>query len=253
MRRIVIPIPQSDFDPTEAGVTWKMLVQNGVEVTFATPNAQVSAGDPRMIKGDGLGPWSWLLRADANGRQAYREMTESEEFRKPIAWERINVAAFDGIVLPGGHAPGMRSYLESEILQRAVPEFFKASKIVGAICHGVVLAARSKDSLGKSVLAGRKATALLQSQELTAWALTCLWLKDYYRTYPETVQAEVTRSLGNPKNFISGPAPLTRDSMENLDAGFVVEDGNLVSARWPGDAHRFGSVVARRLNEGVAR
>lgn len=253
MSRVVIPIPLSDFDPTETGVTWKMLTQAGVKVVFATPNAQVGAGDPRMITGEGLGPWSWFLKADRNGQRAYREMIESEEFRRPIAWEQISVADFDGIVLPGGHAPRMKSYLESGILQNKVSEFFKSNKIVGAICHGVVLAARSKDSAGKSVLTGRKATALLQSQELTAWALTCLWLKNYYRTYRETVQAEVARHLGSPKNFISGPTPLKRDSMKNLNAGFVVEDGNLISARWPGDSHRFGHAVAQRLNESDAR
>jgi putative intracellular protease/amidase len=253
MSRIVMPIPLFDFDPTETGVTWKMLTQAGVKIVFATPNAQAGAADSRMITGEGLGPWSWFLKADHNGQRAYREMIESEEFCKPIAWEQISVADFDGIALPGGHAPRMKSYLESETLQKKISEFFKSSKIVGAICHGVVLAARSKDSAGKSVLAGRKATALLRSQELAAWALTCLWLKNYYRTYRETVQAEVTRNLGNPRNFISGPAPLKRDSMENLDAGFFVEDRNLISARWPGDSHRFGCAVARRLNERAAR
>jgi protease I len=252
MSKVVIPIPHADFDPTETGVAWEMLVQNGVEVAFATPDARAGAADARMITGEGLGPWSWFLRADANGRRAYRKMIESEEFRNPIAWERIDVDAFDGIVLPGGHASRMKSYLESEILQEKVSTFFKSSKIIGAICHGVVLAARSKDAHGKSVLTGRKATALLRSQELTAWALTCLWLNNYYRTYRETVQAEVTRNLGNPENFISGPIPLARDSLENLAAGFVVEDGNLISARWPGDTHRFGCTVAQRVKESAA-
>ena len=32
---------------------------------------------------------------------------------------------------------------------------------------------------------------------------------------------------------------LLRDAPQRLDRGFVVRDGNYVSARWPGDAHRY--------------
>ena len=249
MSQIVIPVPHSDFDPTEAGVPWKLLEQNQVKVVFATPDGQVASGDPRLLIGRGLGPWSPWLMADSNGRQAYQEMIASRAFRNPIRWDDMRAHDFDGVVLPGGHAPGMKHYLESVTLQKAVSDFFESSKLVGAICHGVVLAARSKDRAGKSSLAGRTATSLLRTQELAAWALTGLCLGNYYRTYPETVQAEVTRHLGNPKSFRCGPFPLKRDSMDDLEAGFVVEDGNFVSARWPGDAHRFARTLVRRLIE----
>jgi protease I len=79
----------------------------------------------------------------------------------------------------------------------------------------------------------------------------CLWLKNYYRTYNESVQAEVARNLSSPKNFVTGPLPMTRDSMDHLEKGFVVESGNLISARWPGDAHLFGTAMARRLLEKI--
>lgn len=59
----------------------------------------------------------------------------------------------------------MRGYLESELPQRLVAEFFAAGKAVGAICRGVVLAARATDpGTGRSVLHGRRTTAL-------TWAL----------------------------------------------------------------------------------
>ena len=60
-----------------------------------------------------------------------------------------------GLVLPGGHrARGMCPYLENPDLQGAVAAFFDAGKPVGAICHGVVLAARSISSPSSS--AGEK-------------------------------------------------------------------------------------------------
>ena len=78
----------------------------------------------------------------------------------------------------------MRVYLGSGVLQSAVKDFFAQKKPVGAICHGVLLAARSSLYPGKSVLYGKKTPALTKQMKLIAWRLTRLYLSDYYRTYP---------------------------------------------------------------------
>jgi protease I len=134
-------------------------------------------------------------------------------------------------------------------LHEKIAKFFLLNKVVGAICHGTVLVARSKSKDQKSVLYGRKTTALLSTQEMSAWALTCIWLKNYYRTYPESVESEVTRALQNASDFISGPWAFKRDSMENLQHGFVVEDDNYISSRWPGDVHCFALRVLKKVQE----
>jgi protease I len=251
MATILMPLPSTDFDPTETAVPWQILRTAGHTVVFATPDAQPGRADPRMLSGAGLGPLAPMLRADANGRAAYAELEASREFRQPIAYEQIDTAALQGLLLPGGHAPGMRPYLESERLQGAVVEMFGAGKPVGAICHGVLLAARARHS-GRSVLCGRRTTGLTKLQELSAWALTCLWLGSYYRTYPQTVEDEVTGVLAQPGDFARGPLSLTRDSPQNLGAGFTVRDGTYLSARWPGDAHRFGHALAQLVSAGHA-
>ena len=235
-----MPLPRKDFDPTEVAIPWKILSANKIQIVFATPDGMKPSCDQIMLTGKKLGVWSSLLRADKNAQVAYREMLLSKEFSSPMKWADIEAQNFDGLLLPGGHDKGMREFLESELLQKAVVKYFELQKPVGAICHGVVLAARSKVADGKSVLFGRKTTALLASQELLAWGLTCLWLKDYYRTYRMTVQAEVTSCLTEKIDFIAGPMPLLRDSPNNFKSGFVVQDGNYLSARWPGDAHAFG-------------
>jgi protease I len=141
----------------------------------------------------------------------------------------------------------MRSYLESKALQALTVAAFDRQQPVGAICHGVVLAARSRRGDGRSVLYGRKTTALTKPMELTAWALTCAWLGRYYRTYPMTVQDEVAAALATPTDFLRGPLSMARDRPTDLAAGFTVLDGTYLSARWPGDAHRFASEFARML------
>ena len=74
--------------------------------------------------------------------------------------------------IAGRHAPGMRVYLGTGVLQSAVADFFAQKKPVGAICHGVLLAARSSIHPGKSVLYGKKTIALSKQMELIAWRLT---------------------------------------------------------------------------------
>ena len=237
-KQILIPIPSTDFDPTECAVPWKLLKDRGMQVQFATPSGERAKCDRRMINGNCLGPLAPFLIADKNGRRAYAELEQDDRFSQPLSWSQLSHHDFDGLILPGGHAPGMREYLESRKLQEVVAEFFENEKPVGAICHGVVLAARSSLN-GASVLHGRKTTCLLWTQEMMAWGMTALWLGSYYRTYKQTVEAEVKSNLNSLDDFISGPAPLLRDSLEHVHRGFVVRDGNYISARWPGDSHRF--------------
>jgi putative intracellular protease/amidase len=246
MATILMPLPTRDFDPTETGVPWLVLTGLGHRIVFATLDGEPGAADPRMVTGEGLGLLASVLKANRNGRAAYEAMIASPEFRAPLLYEAIAEASLDALLLPGGHARGMRPYLESAPLQRIVAEYFARGRPVGAICHGVVLAARSIAASGKSVLHGRKTTALLRSQELLAWNLTRVYLGDYYRTYPTTVEDEVTAALARPEDFQHGPLSLARDTSVR-PSGFSVVDGRYVSARWPGDAHGFSRAFAAVL------
>jgi protease I len=247
---VLIPIPASGFDPTETAVPWKALTARGHAVKFATPDGQPGEADDRMLTGRGLGVLAPILMADANGRSAYAKMVSSPAFLHPGRHAEQTLDDFDGLLLPGGHASGMKPYLESRALQALVAATFEQGKPVAAICHGVVLAARACNGHGRSVLHGRRTTALTRQMELTAWALTALWLGRYYRTYPTTVEGEVSAALAGPDDFIAGPVSTRRDSPSNLDLAFTVRDGNYLSARWPGDAHRFANEFVAMLGHG---
>ncbi|MFN2427695.1 MAG: type 1 glutamine amidotransferase domain-containing protein [Candidatus Binatia bacterium] len=283
MARILLPLPARDFDPTEAAVSWKVLSRFGHDVVFATPDGRAAVADELMVTGEGLDPWGFVpvlrrikligavLRADAEGRRAYDEMLRDADYLAPLRWDSLRCDDFDGIALPGGHrARGMREYLESDRLQRLVAEFFAAGKPVGAICHGVVLAARSVDpASGRSVLHGRRTTALTWALEKAGWTFGRIgrfWDPSYYRTYMEgpgegqgyrSVEAEVTRALASPSDFLDVPVDdpdrrrktsgTSRDRFDDPRPAFVVSDGNYVSARWPGDAHTFAKTFAALL------
>ena len=247
MARVLIALPANDFDPTESGVPWLWLSERGHEIVFATPDGRPARADQRMLDGNGLGLWAPVLMADRRGRDAYAAMQASAAFRAPQPYAALDATSIDALLLPGGHAPGMRPFLESTLLQALAAQLFAANKPVGAVCHGVLLLARARRADGRPLLHGRRSTALLAWQEQFAWRVTRRRLGDYYRTYPQSVQAEVCAALASPRDFVSGPPPLLRDTPTKLSRGFALRDGNYVSARWPGDAHRFAQCFAETL------
>jgi len=235
-------LPQSDYDPTESSVPWEAACQAGFEVHFATPHGLRAYADRRLVSiGFGLlNPFLMTRKADLD---AYRRMIDDIEFLTPMAYADVDPERYEGLLIPGGHSSGMCSLLESQEAQRIVLHFFKANKPVASVCHGPLLLARTLDpQTGRSVLHGRKVTALLaNSMELMAWIVTAPWLGRYYRTYRQTVEAEVKAALAGPEDFLRGPLFLRRDSAAHPQRGFVVRDGNLLTARWPGDCHRFAA------------
>ena len=285
-----MPIPGRDFDPSEVAVTWKLLRAHGYDVQFATPDGQRGHGDPLMLTGQGLDFWGALpllkhlkvlgliLRANGEARAAYAALERDPRFLHPLRYDALDANAIDGLILPGGHwSRGMTQYLEDATLQRFVARCFDMGKPVGAICHGVVLAARSvSEASGKSALYGRKTVALTWAMEGKAWRLMKFagrfWDAGYYRTYLEHdgepagyrgVQAEVTRALAAADDFIDVPehaahhfrktSGMFRDTSADTRAAWVIRDRNYVSARWPGDLHLFAQTYIEVVDDDRAK
>lgn len=236
---VLIPLPSLDFDPTEVAVPWRVLTDAGYDVVFATEDGAPGSCDPLVL----VGPLFGLLGALPANVALYASMTADPAFAAPRRWQDLRVEDFAGLVLPGGHAKGMRQYLEASALHALVAEFFAADKPVGAICHGPVVLARSLAADGRSVVAGRTLTALTRPLEQIAWMLTAWKLGDYYRTYPTWVEAELRAAVGEDGTFVRGPL------LARYAAPFVVRDGNLLTARWPGDAQGFAEAFAALLGE----
>ena len=285
MAIVLIPIPDRDFDPTEAAVSWQVLTATGHRVLFGTETGTPGAADDIMVTGRGLDAWSAIplldratfigrfLRANKDARTAYAQMLQSPEYQHPLTWAAATLDGVDALLLPGGHrARGMRSYIDSDTLHRLVVEAFTRGLIVAAICHGALLAARSIDPVtGRSVLYGRKTTALTWALERRAWHLTRItrfWDRNYYRTYTElagqptgymSVQSEVTRALMDPADFCdvvpgsphwrTKTSGMARDTATDSGPAFVVDDGTYLSARWPGDTHTFAALLSGKLKQ----
>ena len=240
---VVIALSDRDFDPTEVAVPWIALRQAGHEVLFATADGEPGACDADMLSGVLFG----AIKATPANADRYREMEADEAFRKPICYRDISPTEHAALVLPGGHAPGMKQYLEASDLQAAVVAFFAANATVAAICHGTVVLARSVDpERGKAVIEGRKLTCLPKTMEWSAWIATVATRGNYFRTYPVWVQQEVIAAAGSRKLVSTGPL------IPSYGKPYTVRDGNLLTARWPGDAERFAHELVAMLAEDAA-
>ncbi len=145
----------------------------------------------------------------------------------------------------------MRQYLGSAVLREQVARFWQLGLPVGAICHGVLVLARTRDAgTGRRLLAQSQTTCLPKYMERTAFLATAWRLGRYYRTYPAYVEDEVKASLDHPRaQFRQGPLTLSARGTETNDApAFTVQDGRYLSARWPGDAYLFARRFAELLN-----
>jgi len=249
VKKVLIPLPHYGCDPSEVAIPWLLLTEQNIAITFITPEGKVAQADDIMLSGKRLGLLKPLLQARKDAQEAFSLLQQSSCFNNPLSYRDVNEADFDALLLPGGHDKGVKEYLESEPLQQLVVDFFLANKPVAAICHGVLLPARSiNPATGKSVINDYQCTGLLKSQELSAYYLTKWWLKDYYLTYPETTtQDELVKALASPRQFKMGPTPLLRDDLDNLQRGFVVQDRNYLSARWPGDVYQFSLAFIEML------
>ena len=117
-------------------------------------------------------------------------MAQSEEWQHPRAWtaEGFTLDAYDLVHLPGGHDKAVRQIIDSESAHALLADFFPRTKkpgrkVVSAICHGVMVLARTKGPDGESVIRECTTTALPAKFEQIAFWVTRLFLGDYYKTY----------------------------------------------------------------------
>src|SRR5262249_53915610 len=117
--------------PDKVAVPWQLLSAAGRELVFATEGGgAMPTCDGRSLRGIVPGRFG----ASSEVRASYGRLEQAVEFRNSIRWLDNEPGEFDGLVLPGGHAPGMRQYLVNRIPQATVASFWRSQRPVGAIC-----------------------------------------------------------------------------------------------------------------------
>ncbi|KAH7018110.1 class I glutamine amidotransferase-like protein [Microdochium trichocladiopsis] len=231
-------------DPTETAVPYTAFKTAGYDISFVTESGKAPECDKKMLSG----VTQKLLGAKKEVVSQYKTMSLSPEFQHPKSWSdpSFSLEPYDIVIFPGGHDKAVRQVIDSPRVQQLVAEHFPrtqkpSKKIVGAVCHGVMVLSSSRDpATGHSVIRSCDTTALPSGFEQSAYWGTRVFLGDYYKTYgagSEDVQTSVTKVLASPSQFKStlNPGP------------FIVEDEhyNYISARYPGDAQLFSEEIIK--------
>ncbi|KIM23658.1 hypothetical protein M408DRAFT_332258 [Serendipita vermifera MAFF 305830] len=253
MTRVAICLPDYGFDPTEAAIPFEYLTNKGWDIEIITQDGKEPQCDQRMISG----MLSTVMGAKPPAKAAYQLLSSSTSFKNPKAWTTVGFSLldYDVLILPGGHDKGVKQIIENESLRLHLAEFFpltkdvpddlnRKKKVCGAICHGVMVLAWAKDPAGKSLLYDRKTTTLPEHLEKMAYVMTAPVLGDYYRTYPGKYTAGLVQET--PEQYVAGPFNLTASYAP--ECAHVVCDERYISARWPGDAHKWSETI---FNEAV--
>lgn len=237
---ILMPLPDHEFDPTEAAIPWSTCSSGGWNVAFSTESGGVAEGDLRRLKGALPG----LLSASHKARSAYKRMAQDPAFQHPIPYERIDASQYEALLLPGGDAPGVRQYLDNTLLRTKVLEFWVQRKPIGAICHGILVLARTIDQrTGRSVVYGSKVAVLPKSLDRFGYLVDRWLVRHGYVMYPRCVAEEVRDCLERTQDISFGPS---------LFKPYVVHDGMLITSRWYLDAERFADTFVAALGANVA-
>ncbi|KAI2469126.1 class I glutamine amidotransferase-like protein [Annulohypoxylon bovei var. microspora] len=241
--KVLIMMADYGHDPTETVVSYTTFKNANYDIKFATENGKPARCDKKMLEGF----TQKLLGASKAVISKYKKMAISEEMRHPLSWSDpdFSLDPFDLVVFPGGHEKGVKQIIDSPIVHKLVVDYFPktkrpSKKVVGAVCHGVMVLSESKDADGRSVIRDCNTTALPAKFEQAAYWGTRAVLGDYYKTYghgSENVEESVKKVLADPAQFKASVNP----------APFIVEDEqyNYISARYPADVELFAEEIIK--------
>jgi putative intracellular protease/amidase len=139
----------------------KVFRDAGVDVTLATPGGVPATVDDASLTPEQAG-------GEDRAAELRRELEEQQSrLQSPKRLEDVNPDDYDGVFMPGGHAP-MEDLAVSGDLGRLLVTMLDDQKVVAAVCHGpaALLSATRQD--GSWAFADRKLSGFTNDEEQQA-------------------------------------------------------------------------------------
>lgn len=251
-KKILIPLPLNGHDVAQVSIGWKLFsLEPGYRVYFAVGKEDNTVRPIHTPKPEPMyekpPPSSFIASTLAPNKEArffYKEMEQCEEYKHPLAWEDIDPAHFDALLITGGYTQGVAYQVSNQSLQKLVVKFWKShsfenSKVVGAIDRGTLVLSRSSfPETRHSVLYSYKTTALPKwIEKVSNYVANTFAPMDAASETDVSCSDQVRRVLSDPENLISGPSIIGKGTWFDDSNAFVVQDHNYFSGRWTGDIY----------------
>lgn len=241
---VLVLLPEDGSDPSEVAIPWAIFRGAGLEVVFATRSGRRSQPDTLSFRS----PLLLVSRPMGERRRMYERMLVAPEFASPSTFaDALERQTFGALFVPGGEGPGMLPFLEDEQAQAIVRQFFCEDLPRAFLCHGGLLAARTRRE-GHSVIAGRRVTTVPKLAELLGVAAFLLSGRPrVYGALGGNWAADEMSAAAGAGNFV--PPRFTLRFRSEHDRGAVVVSGREVYGGGPWDA----AATASALLEVLAR
>ena len=143
----------------ELVVAHQTLLDAGHTVRIATPGGTKPTVDQVSLAGESAG--------GEDRAQSFRDYLSriDGELSQPLVLADVDVAAYDAVVMPGGHGP-MADLFQDRDLGRILSAADREGKIIAPFCHGPAGLLSATDDAGAFVFAGRRLTVFTNEEEL---------------------------------------------------------------------------------------
>jgi len=179
----------------------------------AGPNPPVDEGSVKMFTDEGS-----------------VKFLQDEQVREKLAHAKklseIDVNDYDAVLYVGGHGPVIDLSVDPVNIKLA-SDFYRAAKVVSAVCHGPAALVGATDSQGKSIFEGKAFTVFSNAEEEAA---------DKVKAIPFLPEDKI-KGLGG-----------KYEKAGELWGSHVVVSGNLITGQNPASAQAIGEVLLQTLN-----
>lgn len=143
----------------ELVVSHQTLTEAGNTVHIATPGGKKPTVDQVSLAAESAGG-----EDRAQGFRDYLEKIDGE-LAHPLVLADVDLAAYDAVVMPGGHGPMADLYKDAD-LGRLLVAANRDGKIIAPFCHGPAGLLSATDDDGAFAFKGRRLTVFTNEEEL---------------------------------------------------------------------------------------
>ncbi|MEO0340966.1 MAG: type 1 glutamine amidotransferase domain-containing protein [Bacteroidota bacterium] len=139
----------------EFAAPYYFLVDQGVEVTLASPLGGLPPTDPK----------SELPEFQTSSTRRFSDDNKTKDIlSKTIKLEAINPNNYDAVFYSGGYGP-LWDLADNETSIALIESFYNSNKPIASVCHAPAIFKNTKGADGNALIAGKKVTAYSNSEE----------------------------------------------------------------------------------------
>jgi len=139
----------------EFAAPYYTLIDNGVEITIASPKGGQPPIDPKSDEPAASTPATERFKKDLETQQ---------KLAHTIMLSVVKETDYDAIFYPGGHGPLWDLSSDKDSIN-LIEAFYRNNKPVAAVCHAPAVFRYTKNTLGQPLVDGKKVTGFTNEEE----------------------------------------------------------------------------------------